>query len=153
MDALFGHQGVNLREDQGRKGVWGRTKAPSGSNVPSSCSPWQSRPGWWPVLPLPWTALYLAAVQWSELRTLVISPLLTRAGLAPWSLLPWTSANLGYWKRRTWESDYTAIRSGILLVIPWACFQGKDFRSMSNTVKVWKRKIFMSWWGELIVSC
>lgn len=62
----------------------------------SSCPPWQSRPDWWSAPPLLCFALFPVAVQWSELRTLVISPLLTRAGLAPWSLLLWTSVNLGY---------------------------------------------------------
>ena len=105
----------------------------------------QNRPGWWPALPLPWTAPFLAAVQWSELSTLAISPLLTTAGLAPLSLLLWTSANPGYYKRRTWESDLaaTAICSEILFIILWTHFQGKDFRSRINTVQVWKRDLYL----------
>lgn len=111
----------------------------------------QSRPGWWPALPLPWTAPFLAAVQWSELSTLAISPLLITAGLAPLSLLLWTSANPGYYERRTRESDLaaTAICSEILFIILWTHFQRKHFRSRINTIQVWKRVLYL-WHGSYL---
>ena len=111
----------------------------------------QSRPGWWPALPLPWTAPFLAAVQWSELSTLAVSPLLTTAGLAPLSLLLWISANPGYYERRTRESDLaaTAICSEILFIILWTHCQRKHFRSRINTIQVWKRDLCL-WHGSYL---
>ena len=113
-------------------------------DVSSSFSRVLSRADWGSAPPLPWTAPFPAAAQRSELSTLVISPLLTAAGLAPLSPLLWTSASPGCYERRTWESDLpaTAICLELLFIILWTPFHGKDFRSRINTIQVWE--IFIS---------
>lgn len=93
VDAVIGW-GRGMWEREAGEGQNGRGRLEG--NGSSLRPPWQSWPDWWCALPRLGFALLPADVQWSELRTLVISPLLTRAGLAPLSLLLWTSVNLGY---------------------------------------------------------